>query len=150
MALNKLQWLMCHKTKPNQTKPWKHRYGEGFNCQLDDRVRILDENTNISLRTYTIKKGLNQYILRSGFPGVISRTDTATNLGEEKLWIQNNCAQLKDKSSWLDLLFSFVTSSVTFCLTFCSIAGGVDKWNQTFLRPKEYEFHFFSFLMHFV
>ena len=28
-GINNLQWLMCHKTKPNQTKPIKFKYG-GF------------------------------------------------------------------------------------------------------------------------
>ena len=30
LALNNLQWLICHKTKPNQTKPKMFSYGSSF------------------------------------------------------------------------------------------------------------------------
>ena len=36
LTLNKLQWLICHKTKPNQTKPDSiDRLNDGGSC-LDD------------------------------------------------------------------------------------------------------------------
>ena len=51
LALNNLQWLRCHKTKLNQSKPnlkkkdWKNRISEEGFDYLNHSVTVISKNT---------------------------------------------------------------------------------------------------------
>ena len=62
LALNNLHWLMCHKTKPNQTKPG----GVVANVlDCDTIVREFEPKSHFYdiFRTNTLGNGMNRLIL---------------------------------------------------------------------------------------
>ena len=69
LALNSLQRLICHKTKPNQTKPKITRgcprgvMVKAMACGIVVREFVLQSRYYVHFRANTLGKGMNPLIL---------------------------------------------------------------------------------------
>ena len=64
LALNNLQWLICHKTKPNQTKPVKYILWNCFKQTLPKYYQTNDQKDlfkNIKPKNILILKKISKY-----------------------------------------------------------------------------------------
>ena len=65
LTLNNLQWLMCHKTKPNQTKPNKNA----------NNTRMAVNNVPIYIYIYTrLAHGFEFHVIRLSIIGNVLST----------------------------------------------------------------------------